>query len=120
MKIATTFHPSESSDRKNQPESAGTCGDTPDRTSYHRENGFERENDDLQRRVQNYLNDRNLNSFDSLNVDADRGQLTISGVLNSYYDKQVAINSCRRVAGVLSVIDEIIVASHQRGGRGLD
>lgn len=68
------------------------------------------EDDDLQRRIVNYLSSRHFPAFDTLEIEARDGEVTISGRVKSYYEKQVALNSCQRVAGVISLIDQISVA----------
>lgn len=37
------------------------------------------------------------------------GTVTLTGQVQSYYEKQVAMTSCQHVAGVLLIIDEIDV-----------
>ncbi len=65
---------------------------------------------DVMRRVASYLSTRHFPSFRGLNISVDRAVVTVSGCLNTYYEKQVALNTCRRVAGVVELIDEISVA----------
>ena len=65
---------------------------------------------DLQHRVASYLGSRHFPAFRDLQVDVDHGAVTVSGRLSTYYEKQVAINACRRVAGVLQLVDDISVA----------
>ena len=67
--------------------------------------------DDLRQRVSNFLDSRHFNAFRNLEINVDAGLVTISGQLNSYYEKQVALNSCRRVAGVLGLVDDIAVGN---------
>lgn len=69
---------------------------------------------ELQFRVQSFLKSRHFPTFEELNVEVDGGQVTLSGALSTYYEKQVAINSCRRVAGVLALIDDIVIAARER------
>jgi len=69
---------------------------------------------ELQFRVQAFLNSRHFPTFEELNVEVHEGEVTLSGALSTYYEKQVAINSCRRVAGVLALIDEIVIATRER------
>lgn len=65
--------------------------------------------DDLKDRVESFLFSRHFPGFRELSVQVQNGTVTVSGEVNSYYEKQIAINSCRRVAGVLGVADEIQV-----------
>jgi hypothetical protein len=64
----------------------------------------------LQKRVVAYLATRNFHSFRRLAVRADRGVVCLSGRLDSYYQRQVAVESARRVAGVTTIVDRIVVA----------
>ena len=65
----------------------------------------------LSRRVSNYLSTRHFPEFRELLVDASNGNVTLTGTLTSHYQKQVALTSCRRVAGVLCMVDRIKVCS---------
>jgi hypothetical protein len=65
----------------------------------------------LQKRVVAYLATRSFHSFRRLAVRADRGVVSLSGRLDSYYQRQVAVASARRVAGVTTIVDRIVVAS---------
>jgi len=64
---------------------------------------------DLQNRVSLYLDSQHFPSFKKLKIEADRGCVTVMGTLYSFYERQVAINSCQQVAGVLKLIDQIMV-----------
>ncbi len=64
---------------------------------------------ELQRRVMAYLATRNFHSFRRLTVRAERGVVSLTGRLGSYYERQVAIQSARRVAGVTRILDHIAV-----------
>ena len=64
---------------------------------------------DLQKRVSRFLRSRHFSNFRDLDVRVTHGQVTISGEVDSYYEKQVAINACQHVAGVLSLVDDIDV-----------
>jgi osmotically-inducible protein OsmY len=66
---------------------------------------------DLRRRVLNYLVGHKLPTLSRIAVEADRGTVVLRGQVHSYYQKQLCLNCCRRVAGVHEVIDEITVAS---------
>ncbi len=65
---------------------------------------------DLQFRVTSFLKSRHFPAFDELDIEVHDGSVTLAGSLPSFYEKQVAINSCQRVAGVLALIDEIVVS----------
>ena len=66
--------------------------------------------DDLRQRISSFLGSRHFPAFRSLQVGVQNGSVTISGTVCSFYEKQVALDSCRRVAGVLSMIDRIVVS----------
>ena len=63
----------------------------------------------LYQRVTSFLSSRHFPEFRDLLVEVDNGYVTISGILESHYQKQVALESCRRVAGVLATNDQIKV-----------
>ncbi len=64
---------------------------------------------DVQWRVAMFLNSRHFSNFRKLDVAVYHGRVTLRGQLDSFYEKQVAINSCQHVAGVLGLVDEIDV-----------
>ena len=64
---------------------------------------------DLQKRVARFLRSRHFSNFRKLKVKVTHGLVTISGEVDSYYEKQVAISACQRVAGVLGLVDDIDV-----------
>ena len=41
------------------------------------------------------------------------GTVTIRGRVPTYYEKQLAINSGRRVAGVVKLVDDVVVGSEE-------
>ena len=66
-------------------------------------------NDDLKRRVEGFLLSRNYPALRGLCITVQGGQVVISGSVSTFYEKQLASNCAQRVAGVLEVINEIIV-----------
>ena len=72
---------------------------------------FDYSDDDVRERVASFLMSRHFPAFRELDVDVRHGEVTLSGDVCSYHEKQVALNACRRVAGVLALIDEITVDS---------
>ena len=68
---------------------------------------------DLERRVTNYLNGRHLPALRYLQVEADNGTVTLRGTVSSFYEKQLSQQCCRRVAGVVKLIDAVDVVSHR-------
>lgn len=65
---------------------------------------------DLEQRVIGYLARRHVPSLRQLAVEARNGTVTIRGQVRSFYEKQLSSHCCRRVAGVLQIVDEIDVA----------
>jgi len=66
--------------------------------------------DDLRRRVVTYLFSRQLPTLRRLQVDANSGTVVLEGRVSSFYEKQVCLNCCRRVAGVVKLVDRVAVA----------
>jgi BON domain-containing protein len=64
---------------------------------------------DLQTRITSHLETRGYPAFRDLTVAARKGVVTLDGWLPSYFVKQVAIETCRHIAGVMQVIDAIQV-----------
>lgn len=60
---------------------------------------------ELTRRVLNYLYGRYLPALRRLEVEASEGTITLRGRVNTFYEKQLAISSCQRVAGVHKLVD---------------
>ncbi len=65
--------------------------------------------DDVHQRVSSFLYSRHFPAFRNLDIFVEHGAVTLTGEVQSYYEKQVAITSCQHVAGVLLLIDEIDV-----------
>lgn len=65
--------------------------------------------DDVYDRVRNFLQSRHFPAFRQLVVQVEEGAVTLSGNVCSYYEKQVALTSCQHVAGVLSLVDCVVV-----------
>ena len=66
---------------------------------------------DLERRVMNYLTGRHVPALRRLEVQAAGGTVTLRGTVGSFYEKQLSQQCCRRVAGVLNLIDAVDVVS---------
>ncbi len=66
---------------------------------------------DLKRRVDNYLLSRHVFALRTLHVDAEHGVVTLRGRVHSFHERQIAVHSAQRVAGVLRVIDELEVVA---------
>ncbi len=67
---------------------------------------------DISHRVTSYLCYQGLGDIAQLDVEVHDGVVTLSGVVQDGQEKQVAVNACQRVAGVLHLIDQLQV---QRG-----
>ena len=67
------------------------------------------EDADLRRRVVSFLATKHLPNLRRLNVNAAGGKVTLRGRVDSFHEKQVAIHSCRRVAGVQDLVDDVEV-----------
>jgi len=68
---------------------------------------------DLESRVLNYLLGYRMPALRSIEVEARNGVVTLRGSVPTYYQKQLALNCCRRVAGVVELIEEVDVASYR-------
>jgi osmotically-inducible protein OsmY len=69
--------------------------------------GFDTRSPDreLQRRVYNFLRGRHVPLSPTITIEARNGTVTLSGTHRTYYHKQLCINCCLRVAGVVRLID---------------
>lgn len=65
---------------------------------------------DLHHRIQCFLGSRHFPAFRNLVVHVDNGHVRLVGEVGSFYEKQVALSSCQRVAGVLTLTDEVAVS----------
>jgi osmotically-inducible protein OsmY len=63
----------------------------------------------LARRVRNFILARILPAANFVDVEADGEIVTLRGRVGSFYQKQLWLNGAQRVAGVRRVIDEIEV-----------
>ena len=65
--------------------------------------------EELQFRVKSFLHSRHFPGFENIEVGVENGAVTLHGALSSFYEKQVALSSCQRVAGVITLVDKIAV-----------
>lgn len=65
--------------------------------------------DEVCRRVSTFLHSRHFPAFRHLDISVEHGAVTLTGEVQSYYEKQIAMTSCQHVVGVLSLNDEICV-----------
>jgi osmotically-inducible protein OsmY len=68
---------------------------------------------DLERRVVNYLEGRHVPGLRHLSVQARSGIVTLRGKVQTFYEKQLCLDCCRRVAGVVKYVDAVDVAYSQ-------
>lgn len=66
--------------------------------------------EDLCERVRLFLQRRMYPSLRRLRVTEVEGRVILEGVVNRYYDRQLAVECARHVPGVYGVIDKIVVA----------
>ena len=64
---------------------------------------------DLQRRVGAFLAGQHRPALRNLHVNAKAGIVTLRGNVPTFYEREIAVRIARRVAGVVKLIDEIIV-----------
>ncbi len=64
----------------------------------------------LKRRVMNFLHQRNLPALRQIDVQVEEGIVEIAGRVKSFYEKQLCLNCCQRVAGVIQIVDHVEVA----------
>lgn len=69
---------------------------------------------DLERRVVSFLKGWQMPGLRNLEVEAAAGTVTLRGTVNSFYEKQLTQQCCRRVAGVLKLIDAVSVTGLRR------
>jgi osmotically-inducible protein OsmY len=68
---------------------------------------------DLERRVSQYLLDRRMPGLRQLSVKAQGGIVTLRGKVRTFYEKQLCNSICRRVAGVIRLEDLVAVAEER-------
>ena len=64
---------------------------------------------ELERRVISYLAARHVPGLRYLAVKATGGVVTVSGQVLTFYEKQLCNQCCRRVAGVMELINAVSV-----------
>jgi len=63
----------------------------------------------VRQRVTDALQSQNFPAFRNFEIEVDRGVLTVTGVVQSFYRKQIAMTLCRNVPGVSKLVDKIRV-----------
>lgn len=66
---------------------------------------------DLANRVKSFLAGRHFGPLRSLRVEVLGDTVLLAGTVSSFHERQVALECCKRVAGVRHVVDEVVVAS---------
>ncbi len=61
-------------------------------------------------RVVLQLAETNRPSLKRLSVDVREGEVTLRGCVGSFYERQIAIQTCRELSGIVRVIDALEVA----------
>lgn len=64
---------------------------------------------DLELRVRNYLAAQSRPALRSVEVQVHNGTVTLRGLVQSFYEKQLSVHLAARVAGVRRLQDELIV-----------
>lgn len=64
---------------------------------------------DLQRRVQQFLMTANLPALRHVGVEVEDDSVILTGRVRTFYEKQMATEFVRRVAGVVSIVNSIDV-----------
>jgi osmotically-inducible protein OsmY len=72
------------------------------------ESGWERLDRDLERRVTNFISQQ-FSRLRTVEVEATEGVVTIHGQVGTFYERQLCIHCCQRVAGVTGLIDKVEV-----------
>lgn len=70
---------------------------------------IDRHDEELRRRVVNYLVGRQVPNLRQIDVEAHGGTVILRGRVRSYYHKQLCIHCSSRVAGVIELVDQIEV-----------
>ncbi len=66
---------------------------------------------DLEGRIRRFLAGLHHRSLMELHIEAENGEVTVRGQLSSFYEKQLVLAGCRRVAGVVKIHESIDVAT---------
>lgn len=69
---------------------------------------------ELRSRVVNYLFGQHVSELRHLEVETRRGIVMLRGHVHTFHQKQLCLNCCQRVAGVLEIDDQIEVDSPLR------
>jgi osmotically-inducible protein OsmY len=67
------------------------------------------EDRDLKQRIVRYLSEMQRQPLRDIQVQVDRGHVTLTGRLSSFYEKQLCLQCFQQVQGVTRVVDQIDV-----------
>jgi len=65
---------------------------------------------ELERRLVSFLLQRQIPALRRISVAVSNGIVTLQGRVQSFYERQLCLNCCQRVAGVRRLVDQIEVA----------
>jgi len=66
---------------------------------------------DLEHRVISFLRQSGIATLRRVTVEASAGTVTLYGRVHSFYQRQLCLQCCQRVAGVIRLVDRIEVES---------
>ena len=64
---------------------------------------------DLEGRIRNFFTNSTHECLRRLSVEAANGSVILQGRVGCFYERQLALNFCQRVAGVIDIEDQIEV-----------
>ena len=70
-----------------------------------------RQDDDLEHRIVNFLHGRHVPETEAVKVGVRGGTVVLSGQLHTQRAKWLCVECCRRVAGVIKLVDQLVVKS---------
>jgi len=80
-------------------------------------NPAESSDQDLEHRVTTFLSIQHRAGLRQLKAEAQGGIVTLRGRVSTFYEKQLSAQLARRVAGVVRLIDEVIVGEAHKERR---
>ncbi|HRX77538.1 MAG TPA: BON domain-containing protein [Pirellulaceae bacterium] len=78
-----------------------------------------KQDDDLKTRLVNFLHSRRVPGREFVRLNVHSGTVIVRGLLQSTHAKWLCIECCRHVAGVIKLVDELVIdaprpGAHQR------
>ncbi len=64
---------------------------------------------DLENRIASFLDQRSVPHGCQVRANAHQGTVVVSGQLESQHEKWLCLETCQRVAGVVRLIDQIVI-----------